>query len=179
MSFAVGAGHQGMSSSPTSTELDAPYSGPGASPTEWSRTSAALDDAEIFWLSTVRADGRPHVTPIIAVWADGALHFCTGSHEQKVRNLAANPNVVVTTGNNSWRGLDIVVDGPAVPVTDDTALKALAERYVAKYGEDWRFEVADGAFSHDQGAALVFAVTPTKAYAYDRDEPGGATRYRF
>ncbi len=28
--------------------------------------------------STVRPDGRPHVTPLLAVWADDALHFCTG-----------------------------------------------------------------------------------------------------
>jgi hypothetical protein len=25
----------------------------------------------------------------------------------------------------------------------------------------------------------VFAIVPTKAYSYSRDEPGGATRYRF
>ena len=31
----------------------------------------------IYWLSTVRADGRPHVTPVIAVWREGdpLLHW--------------------------------------------------------------------------------------------------------
>ena len=46
-----------------------------------------------------RGDGRPHVTPLPAVWSDGALHFCTGPTEQKGVNLAANPACVLTTGN--------------------------------------------------------------------------------
>ena len=46
-----------------------------------------LERAELYWLTTVRADGRPHVTPLIAVTADGAVHFCTGLREQKARNL--------------------------------------------------------------------------------------------
>ena len=41
-------------------------------------------------LSTVRADGRPHVTPLVAVWLDGALYFCTGEGEQKERNIRRN-----------------------------------------------------------------------------------------
>jgi len=32
-----------------------------------------LEKAEVFWLSTVRPDGRPHVTPMVSVWLDGAL----------------------------------------------------------------------------------------------------------
>ncbi len=46
-----------------------------------------LEASEIFWLSTVRRDGRPHVTPLPAMWLDGALHFCTGPEEQKAKNL--------------------------------------------------------------------------------------------
>jgi nitroimidazol reductase NimA-like FMN-containing flavoprotein (pyridoxamine 5'-phosphate oxidase superfamily) len=162
-----------------SVELDAPYSSPDASPTSWDRAQSTLSAAPIYWLSTVRVDGRPHVTPLIAVWSDGAVHFCTGPAEQKAKNLAANAQVVVTTGNNSWSGLDVVVEGPAVRITDDGTLRALADAWIAKYGEDWRFEVADGSFRHSAGEAHVFAVAPVKVYAYDRDEPGGATRYRF
>jgi nitroimidazol reductase NimA-like FMN-containing flavoprotein (pyridoxamine 5'-phosphate oxidase superfamily) len=81
-------------------ELDAPYSSPDAAPTEWTRAESVLTDAAIYWLSTVRADGRPHATPVIAVWTGGAVHFCTGPDEQKAKNLRANPNVVVTTGSN-------------------------------------------------------------------------------
>jgi general stress protein 26 len=164
--------------SPT-PELDAPYSSPEATPTEWARAESVLTDAAIYWLSTVRADGRPHVTPLIAVWTGGAVHVCTGPDEQKAKNLRANSNVVVTTGNNVWSGLDVVVEGEAVQVTDDDALGDLAAAWEAKYGAEWHFDVADGAFRHEAGIAHVYAIAPTKVYAYDRDEPGGATRYRF
>jgi hypothetical protein len=37
---------------------------------------------------TVRPDGRPQVTPVVAVWLDGAVHFTTGPTERKAHNLA-------------------------------------------------------------------------------------------
>ena len=73
-------------------------------------------DAQLFWVTTVRPDGRPHSTPLVAVWLDDALHFCTGPTEQKAHNLVANPHVLLTTGDNGWKGgLDVVVEGPARP----------------------------------------------------------------
>lgn len=167
-----------MSNQPTAS-LDAPYSGPGATPTEWAQALSVLAEAAIYWLSTVRADGRPHVTPVIAVWHDDAVHVCTGPDEQKAKNLDGNANVTVTTGKNEWTGLDVIVEGRAERVTDDEALRRLAAAWESKYGPDWHFDVADAAFRHEAGRANVFAIRPRKAYAYDRDEPGGATRYRF
>jgi hypothetical protein len=34
-------------------------------------------------VSTVQVDGRPHVTPVVAVWTGGKLCFSTGAEEQK------------------------------------------------------------------------------------------------
>lgn len=59
-------------------ELDARYSDETAVATDWALVRDQLAGAEVDWLSSVRPDGRPHVTPLIAVWLDGALHFCTG-----------------------------------------------------------------------------------------------------
>src|SRR6202012_737819 len=96
------------------TELDPRFSEPEAQPTSWEDTLEAIKQAEIFWISTVRADGRPHVTPLVAVWLDDALHFSTGPDEQKARNLAGNPRVVLTTGANNWRGgPHLVLEGGA------------------------------------------------------------------
>src|SRR5262245_43076394 len=93
-------------------ELDARFSSPGAVARGWGDVERALIDAGIFWLSTVRADGRPHVTPLPAVWASGALHFCTGAQEQKARNLAHDARCVLTTGTDQQdRGLDVIVEG--------------------------------------------------------------------
>jgi hypothetical protein len=35
------------------------------------------------------------------MWLDGKLHFGTGAHEQKAKNIEANPRCVLTNGTNS------------------------------------------------------------------------------
>ena len=161
-------------------ELDGRFSAPDATATPWADARSALEAAEIFWISTVRGDGRPHVTPLIAVWLDDALYFCTGADEQKCRNLASNPFCILTTGCNAMnQGLDIVVEGKAMNVRDEVKLQRIADTYVAKYGSDWRFEVSDGAFSHsDGGVALVFEVAPVKAFGFGKGA-FSQTRWRF
>jgi nitroimidazol reductase NimA-like FMN-containing flavoprotein (pyridoxamine 5'-phosphate oxidase superfamily) len=162
------------------TTLDARYSSDGAVATEWEDARERLAHAELYWISTVRPDGRPHVTPLIAVWQDGALHFCTGPEERKGRNLAENPHVVLTTGRNDLGdGLDIVVEGEAMNVTDDARLRRLADAWVEKYGEQWRFEVRDGAFHHEAGRALVFEVAPRTAFGFGKGGEFSQTRWRF
>jgi nitroimidazol reductase NimA-like FMN-containing flavoprotein (pyridoxamine 5'-phosphate oxidase superfamily) len=109
------------------TTLDARFSDPGAVATPWEETRRVLETAELFWISTVRADGRPHVTPLVAVWLEDALYFCTGATEQKAINLRQNSHVILTTGCNQWdRGVDVVVEGDAVQVTDNHTLERLA-----------------------------------------------------
>jgi nitroimidazol reductase NimA-like FMN-containing flavoprotein (pyridoxamine 5'-phosphate oxidase superfamily) len=152
-------------------ELDARFSEPDAVPTPWPEVRALLDQAELFWISTVRRDGRPHVVPLPAVWHDGALHFCTGAEEQKGVNLAADPRCALTTGTNTWKqGLDVVVEGSAEQVTDEDVLRALAQLWYSKYDGDWDYEVRDHAFFHQGGAALVFRVAPTKVLAFSKGE---------
>lgn len=80
---------------PTTT-LDDRFSDPGALPTSWDDTVRTLKAAELFWITTVRPDGRPHVSPLVAVWLDGGLHFATGAAEQKAVNLRTN--LILTTG---------------------------------------------------------------------------------
>lgn len=170
-------------------ELDPRFSSEGATPLPWSEVQQALEQAEIFWLSTVRRDGRPHVTPLPAMWLDGALHFCTGPEEQKARNLQANPQCVLTTGTDRFlSGLDVVVEGRAERVIDEGLLTRLAGMWQDKLG--WPFEVVDGAFREKvsdvagaefdaRGSAHVFAVAPAKVLAFGKGEPFSQTRYRF
>jgi nitroimidazol reductase NimA-like FMN-containing flavoprotein (pyridoxamine 5'-phosphate oxidase superfamily) len=66
-------------------ELDAGFSSPGATPMDWAEGRRQIDEAEVFWLSTVRPDGRPHVTPLLAVWHDDAMYFCTGPDDSRLR----------------------------------------------------------------------------------------------
>src|ERR1700689_5229266 len=116
------------------TTLDERYSSPSAIAAGWEETRGVLETAELFWVSTVRADGRPHVTPVVAVWAEGAVCFSTGAEEQKFANLRANPHVVVTTGCNRWdQGLDVVVEGEAIRITGEDTLNRLAAAFTMKW----------------------------------------------
>jgi nitroimidazol reductase NimA-like FMN-containing flavoprotein (pyridoxamine 5'-phosphate oxidase superfamily) len=167
-------------STPT-TELDDRFSAPDASAISWEDTRHALESAELFWISTVRTDGRPHVTPLVAVWLDDALHFCTGPTEQKAHNLASNPYVVLTTGINDWQdGMDIVVEGRAQPVSDELRLHELADAWARKWDGRWTYEAGEGGFRDpDHGVvALAYAVTPAKVLAFGK-APFSHTRHRF
>jgi nitroimidazol reductase NimA-like FMN-containing flavoprotein (pyridoxamine 5'-phosphate oxidase superfamily) len=178
-----------MSLAVPTAELDQRFSSEGAEPRPWAEVLSAIDQAEIFWLSTVRRDGRPHVTPLPAVWFDGSLYFTTGPGEQKARNIQGNAACVLTAGTNTWQsGLDVVVEGHAVRVTDTALLERLAAMWEAKL--NWPFEVVDGGFQDrsseiageefgDKGTAHVFAVAPTKVLAFGKGEPFSQTRYRF
>ncbi|MGH2838360.1 MAG: pyridoxamine 5'-phosphate oxidase family protein [Thermoleophilaceae bacterium] len=161
-------------------KIDKRFSDPEANPVAWADALDVLERAELYWITTVRPDGRPHVTPLIGVVADEAVHFCTGLEEQKGRNLEHNDRVAITTGNNTWAsGLDVVVEGTAVRIDDDEQLRPLAEAWEAKYGSEWHFDVYDGMFRHsDGGGAAVFRVEPTKVLAFAKD-PHGQTTYRF
>lgn len=161
------------------TELDARYGEPEAPLVPWPQAEDALAAAPLYWITTVRPEGRPHVTPLVAVWHDGALHFTTGADERKGRNLAANPAVVLTTGTNALHsGTDLVLEGDAVRLADDADLQEVADAYLAKYGEEWHFVVADGHFQHAGGQALVYRVAPSTVFAFGKD-PYSQTRYRF
>lgn len=162
------------------TDVDPRYSEPEAAATPWARARARLVEAELYWVTTVRPDGRPHVTPLIGVWADEALWFSTGPGERKARNLAANAHCVLTTGENALReGLDVVVEGEAERVADDAALRRVADVHETKYGSEWHYEVRDGLFHHGAGTAYVFRVAPATAFAFRKGGSYAQTRYRF
>src|SRR6476660_2798816 len=153
------------------TTLDGRFSDPNAVATTWEAARQELDAAELFWITTVRPDGRPNVSPLVAVWLDDALHFCTGSKEQKAVNLRGNQHVVLTTGCNTWEsGLDVTVEGVAVLQTDPDVLERLASAWRGKWDGRWQYTVRDGAFRPSDGedAALVFSVRPTKVFVFGK-----------
>ena len=108
------------------------FSSDNAVPTGWEQGRTDLQDAEVYWLSTVRPDGRPHVTPLLGIWLDRALYFCTGSNERKAKNLAQNPHCILTTGCNRLDGLDIVVEGDVAKVSDVRSLALEVARLHAR-----------------------------------------------
>jgi general stress protein 26 len=164
------------------TKLDHRYSDPNAEAVSWEDTKRLLEAAEIAWLTTVRADGRPHVTPVVPAWSDGALYFTTGAGEQKYVNLQANQNVVLITGSSDWdQGIGVVVEGKAVHVTDEAVLNRVAEAFHVRWDGRWQFAARDGHFYHGDAEwpAEVYGVAPTRAFAHAKGDPFGATTHRF
>ena len=168
--------------------IDPRYGDASAIAPAWEGIERFLADAQLYWIITVRRDGRPHAVPLVGVWHDGAFAFCTGREEQKQVNLDANPHVAVTTGStgaNGWnRGKDVVVEGLAARVTDAGTLQALAGAWFAKYGEDWKFEVRGQEFvelsnsgGSTEGGARVYRVSPAKVIVFGDEH--GQTTYRF
>jgi general stress protein 26 len=158
---------------PVSSHLDARFSNPGAEATGWDETLQTLERAELFWVTTVRSDGRPHTTPLVSVWSDGALHFCTGLGEQKELNLRHNRRVTLMTGRNDWdEGLDIVVEGEAERVEDHDRLERAAMAWTAKWDGRWNYAVTATGFEDpddpDHNQILVFAVRPERVLAFGK-----------
>ena len=141
---------------------------------------AIIKQAILSFVATVNEDGTPSVSPKASLTVrDGALYFCTGPGEQKALNLQANDQCALTTGDNRWKaGLDVVVEGGAVRVTDDATLRVLAAIWETKYDGDWKYNVRDGAFSHEPGVAHVFEVRPRKVLAFAKGD-FAQTRFRF
>lgn len=162
-------------------ELSA-FSSPGAVSPEWAQARGDLQAAQLYWLSSVRPDGRPHVTPLLGVWLDGALYFCTGPAERKARNLEQNPCCVLTTGRNALDGLDLVVEGEAAKVSDEAELRGIADAFESKYGS--HFTAPHGTWSGlgdtiREGNALVYRVAPSMAFGCGKGEQYSQTRWRF
>jgi hypothetical protein len=77
-------------------------------------------------------------------------------------------------------GLDVVVEGEAVQISDEAKLQRVANTYNAKYDQPFNYTVHDGAFAGIGGTiARVFEVKPTVAFGYGRGDSFSQTRWRF
>jgi uncharacterized pyridoxamine 5'-phosphate oxidase family protein len=168
-----------MPTRPRATDVDPEFSEAGAPPTAWDDARSQLELARAYWLSTVRPDGRPHVTTIAAIVLEGTVYFATGPQERKARNLARNPHVAITTGSSAFDGLDIVLEGAVVRVADLAILRRLAD--ASKYPGVFGFRVKDGVFTDEGGEneILVYELRATKGFGFRKGTGSSQTRWRF
>jgi nitroimidazol reductase NimA-like FMN-containing flavoprotein (pyridoxamine 5'-phosphate oxidase superfamily) len=147
---------------------------------KWLEARWRLEEAQYYWLATVRPDGRPHVMPISAIWLDGALYFCTSPSSRKARSLASIADCVITVDSDD---LHLVVEGDATHVSDTATLQRAAAVYESKYG--WQVEVQDGALYGDAAPTAgpppyaLYRVMPSVAFAFGTDDSYGASRWEF
>src|SRR5712664_1830897 len=155
----------------------------GNSVIPWSRALAALEapptkpgepgGPNTYWLATIRPDERPHIAGVGALWVDGNFYFVSGPGTRKSRNLAMNPNCVIS----------VILNGIARVVTDEPTLQRLVKRYNA---EGWPASVSNGAFTAEYSAPSagpppwnLYVMRPRTAFGVATADPPGATRWRF
>jgi nitroimidazol reductase NimA-like FMN-containing flavoprotein (pyridoxamine 5'-phosphate oxidase superfamily) len=92
----------------------------------WEWALERLTASRNYWISTTRADGRPHAMPVWGLWLEGAVWFSTHPESQKGRNLAGRPEVVAHLES----GDDVaIVEGVAEPVRGGDLLARFIDDY--------------------------------------------------
>ncbi len=136
----------------------------------WKRAEELFATARLYWVVTVRPDGRPHAVPEEGLWLDGTFYFGAAPYTRRARNLARNPEIVVHLEGGAEA---VIIEGKAERVADQSILARLADLNVTKYGPRPQPE---------EQAASTYALRPRTAYSWregDGDFPETATRWRF
>lgn len=137
----------------------------------WAWAVEQLTSSRHFWAATTWPDGRPHITPVWAVWLDDALWFSCGGRSRKARNLTASPACSLTTQDP----LDpVMLTGDAGVQRSPEAVAAFLAALNAKYATDY-----DGAF-FDPDVNWTVRVPPRTVIALRSDDfIGTPTRWTF
>lgn len=133
---------------------------------DWPDVAAALGAATIFWLSTVRPDGSPHLVPIWGVFVDDAAYFEGGDMTRWARNLAEGDGSIHIGVDHD--GMQAMVRGTAAWVeVDPEPQTRIADAYDAKYPYRpeghvfWRL-APDSVVAWRVNDPQEFAATPTQ-----------------
>ncbi|MET0421926.1 MAG: pyridoxamine 5'-phosphate oxidase family protein [Acidimicrobiia bacterium] len=161
---------------------------------DWSEVDAQLADLiahddpnspnrSTFWLTTLNADGSPHVTSVGALWHAGSGWFQTGDHTRKAKNVARDARCTLSVAT---RGFDVMVAGEARRVSDPQTIAEIASLWASS---GWPAELDDtgtGLTAPFNAPTLgappwfVYEITPRTATAVGTSEAmPGSMRWRF
>jgi len=125
----------------------------------WDHVVERMTKAQHYWICTVDGNGRPHATPVDALWLDDALYFGGSTETRRHKNLCANPAIVVHLED----AMDVVIlHGTATELRDVD--RALAER-LAKASKE-KYGWGDNADAYGKGGTWV--VRPRKVLTWTK-----------
>jgi hypothetical protein len=139
-------------------------------PLAWNEIRARLEEAQNYWLTTIRPDGRPHVVPLDGIWLDSSWYFGGSPSTVHMRNAARGCAGVLHIGE----GLQaIIVEGrvSAVSIEGEVAERLAAESNV-KYAH---YGMTATAEAYRSGSCVLRA---ERVMAWS-DFPDDATRFVF
>lgn len=158
---------------PNATSLPLPPEyGKATKPMAWSDADRLLAESRVYWIASVRPDGRPHVVPSDGIWLDDALYFGGSEDTVHMRNLRANGHAVAHVGDGLAAA--VIVDGT---VAHETPAREVAERLA----EANNTKYADYGMTMSADVYLETGVTALRAervLAWTRF-PENATRFTF
>ena len=98
------------------------------------QVEAALRDDPVVWLSSVQADGRPHLVPVWFHWDGERIVAFSKPHARKVDNLRGQPQVMLAVGTP---GPDFEVEliEAIAELPDTPAADVMPAGFGAKYRE--------------------------------------------
>lgn len=149
---------------------------PGWEGLPWSWAAERLLGGHNYWLATASASGRPHAMPVWGVWHEDEqrFSFSCAPGARKARNLAANPQAVITIDDT----IECVsMEGRAERIADDARIEQWIARYIDKYRP-----VAPELSPAFLRRNLLFELVPDRAFAIiERDDEFStrATRWKF
>ncbi|MEO8230147.1 MAG: pyridoxamine 5'-phosphate oxidase family protein [Chloroflexota bacterium] len=94
----------------------------------------ALQRSPVVWLSSVRPDGGPHVVPLWFLWDRRSILVFSKPGAQKVRNIRAEPRVMVAVGEPGLAFDVELVDAVAELAAQPTS-RVLPDEFAHKYAD--------------------------------------------
>jgi len=134
-----------------------------------------LRSESVVWLSSVGADGAPHLVPIWFSWDGETVLIASKPQAKKVTNLRANPSVMLALGEPD-DDFDVGLLQRVAELLEEPAAAVLPERHLAKY----RDQMAAIGLSNAEFLATypqVIRIRPTKFLSWHgRTAPATKTR---
>lgn len=121
---------------------------------------ARLRSSRIAWLSTTGEDGFPGLVPIWFVWDGRTFLIFSKPHARKVRNITANPRVVLAIGEPE-DDFDVQLVQGTAELVDRHTRELLPATLGAKYS-DWLDVVGLDLEEFAATYAQPIRVTPTR-----------------
>jgi len=151
----------------------------GALPWTWAQQRLVAN--KNYWVVTASESGRPHALPVWGVWLPDTdrFWFSCSPNARKARNIAANPQCVVTVDDTvecvSVEGRASLAD----TVRDADAIDHAVAAYVTKYWDNPEVHPEMEAFLRSHA---IIEVTPERAFGIIEREAEfseRATRWRW
>jgi PPOX class probable F420-dependent enzyme len=138
------------------------------------RIDRLLRTEPVLWLSSVRPDGGPHLVPIWFSWDGERIVIASKPGAQKVRNLRANPTVMLALGE-AEDDFDVGLLEGRAELLESPAAAGLLTTHLDKYAD----RMAGIGLGRDEFVATysqLIRITPTRFLPWHGRTSPGARR---